>query len=59
MTDNKLLEVEHLTMRFGGLVAIDNLSFTARKREITARTGRVRPQCLTVLRGSMCRPRAG
>jgi len=39
MTDNKLLEVEHLTMRFGGLVAIDNLSFTANKREITAIIG--------------------
>lgn len=39
MTDNKLLEVEHLTMRFGGLVAIDDLSFTANKREITAIIG--------------------
>jgi branched-chain amino acid transport system ATP-binding protein len=39
MTDNKLLDVEHLTMRFGGLVAIDDLSFTARKREITAIIG--------------------
>lgn len=34
-----LLEVEHLTMRFGGLVAIDDLSFTARKKEITAIIG--------------------
>ena len=24
-----LLRVEHLTMRFGGLVAVDDLSFTA------------------------------
>ena len=39
MTDNKLLEVEHLTMRFGGLVAIDDLSFIANKREITAIIG--------------------
>jgi len=39
MTDNKLLEVEHLTMRFGGLVAIDDLSFMANKREITAIIG--------------------
>ena len=39
MTDNKLLEVEHLTMRFGGLVAIDDLSFNANKREITAIIG--------------------
>ena len=34
-----LLAVEHLTMRFGGLVAIDDLSFTARDREITAIIG--------------------
>ena len=34
-----LLEVEHLTMRFGGLTAIDNLSFTARQNEITALIG--------------------
>jgi branched-chain amino acid transport system ATP-binding protein len=34
-----LLEVQHLTMRFGGLVAIDNLSLTAREREITAIIG--------------------
>lgn len=34
-----LLTVEHLTMRFGGLVAIDNLSFSARKQEITAIIG--------------------
>lgn len=36
---DSLLEVEHLTMRFGGLVAIDDLSFTARKKEITAIIG--------------------
>jgi branched-chain amino acid transport system ATP-binding protein len=34
-----LLEVEHLTMRFGGLIAIDDLSFTAYRREITAIIG--------------------
>jgi len=34
-----LLEVTHLTMRFGGLVAIDDLSFVAREREITAIIG--------------------
>jgi branched-chain amino acid transport system ATP-binding protein len=34
-----LLEVQHLTMRFGGLVAIDDLSLTARKGEITAIIG--------------------
>jgi branched-chain amino acid transport system ATP-binding protein len=34
-----LLKVEHLTMRFGGLVAVDNLSFEARAGEITALIG--------------------
>jgi branched-chain amino acid transport system ATP-binding protein len=34
-----LLEVERLTMRFGGLVAIDDLSFTAQQRQITAIIG--------------------
>ncbi len=34
-----LLEVERLTMRFGGLVAIDDLSFTAYQRQITAIIG--------------------
>ncbi|MCX7363200.1 MAG: ABC transporter ATP-binding protein [Alphaproteobacteria bacterium] len=34
-----LIEVEHLTMRFGGLVAIDDVSFTARPGEITAIIG--------------------
>src|SRR5215469_12353603 len=34
-----LLEVQHLTMRFGGLVAIDDLSFSALPREITAIIG--------------------
>ena len=34
-----LLEVEHLTMRFGGLVAVDDISFTRRQREITAIIG--------------------
>jgi branched-chain amino acid transport system ATP-binding protein len=34
-----LLEVEHLTMRFGGLVAIDDVSFAAGQREITAIIG--------------------
>ncbi|NOU04884.1 MAG: ABC transporter ATP-binding protein, partial [Hyphomicrobiaceae bacterium] len=33
------LVVEHITMRFGGLVAINDLSFTARRGEITALIG--------------------
>jgi branched-chain amino acid transport system ATP-binding protein len=39
MSPAPLLEVRHLTMRFGGLVAIDDLSFTASQREITAIIG--------------------
>src|SRR5690348_11681846 len=34
-----LLNVEHLTMRFGGLIAVDDLSFEARQGEITALIG--------------------
>ncbi|MHB2168780.1 ABC transporter ATP-binding protein [Alsobacter sp. R-9] len=34
-----LLKVEHLTMRFGGLVAVNDLSFEARRGEITALIG--------------------
>jgi branched-chain amino acid transport system ATP-binding protein len=34
-----LLEVEHLTMRFGGLVAIDDVSFAAGHKEITSIIG--------------------
>lgn len=34
-----LLDVEHLTMRFGGLVAVDDLGFQAADREITAIIG--------------------
>jgi branched-chain amino acid transport system ATP-binding protein len=34
-----LLAIEHLTMRFGGLVAVDDLSFAARQGEITAIIG--------------------
>ena len=34
-----LLTVEHLSMRFGGLVAIDGLSFSAARGEITAIIG--------------------
>jgi len=34
-----LLEVEHLTMRFGGLVAVSELCFTAHRSEITALIG--------------------
>jgi len=41
MTDvaDILLRVEHLTMRFGGLIAVDDLSFEARAGNITALIG--------------------
>lgn len=38
-TSRPVLEVDHLTMRFGGLVAIDNLSFSAHSGKITAIIG--------------------
>jgi branched-chain amino acid transport system ATP-binding protein len=34
-----LLKVEHLTMRFGGLVAVDDVSFEAGRHDITALIG--------------------
>nr|WP_321444066.1 ABC transporter ATP-binding protein [uncultured Cohaesibacter sp.] len=37
--DNPILTVEHLTMRFGGLVAIDDLSFEVGRNDITALIG--------------------
>jgi branched-chain amino acid transport system ATP-binding protein len=39
MTAASLLAVEHLTMRFGGLLAVNDLTFAAREREITALIG--------------------
>jgi branched-chain amino acid transport system ATP-binding protein len=41
MGDNAepILAVEHLTMRFGGLVAVDNFSFAARRGDVTALIG--------------------
>ncbi len=38
-TAQALLEVEHLTMRFGGLIAVGELTFTAYRSEITALIG--------------------
>ena len=38
MTD-PLLVVEHLTMRFGGLVAVNNLTFQVGRGDITALIG--------------------
>jgi len=39
MRGETLLRVEHLTMRFGGLVAVNDLSFTAKAGDITALIG--------------------
>ena len=34
-----ILSVDHLTMRFGGIVAVNDLSFGAERRQITALIG--------------------
>ena len=39
MTAHPLLTIEHLTMRFGGLVAVDDVSFAAETARITAVIG--------------------
>jgi branched-chain amino acid transport system ATP-binding protein len=39
VTGKPLLSVEHLTMRFGGLVAVDDVSFTAMDEQITGVIG--------------------
>ena len=37
--NNPVLSVDHITMRFGGLIAIDDLSFTVGRNDITALIG--------------------
>ena len=37
--DNAVLTVDHLSMRFGGLVAVDDLSFSVIRKDITAIIG--------------------
>jgi branched-chain amino acid transport system ATP-binding protein len=39
LPDGVLLRVEHLTMRFGGLVAVDDVSFDVKRADITALIG--------------------
>ncbi|MGE3149927.1 MAG: ATP-binding cassette domain-containing protein, partial [Pseudorhodoplanes sp.] len=39
MTSDAVLRVDHLTMRFGGLVAVHDLSFEAKRSAITALIG--------------------
>ena len=39
MSTENILSVDHLTMRFGGIVAVNDLSLTAERRKITALIG--------------------
>ena len=39
MSDDIILAIERLTMRFGGIVAVQDLSFSAERRKITALIG--------------------
>ncbi len=39
MSGNSILAVDHLSMRFGGIVAVNDLSFNAERRKITALIG--------------------
>ena len=39
MSEHDILSVEHLSMRFGGIVAVNDLTFTAQRRKITALIG--------------------
>jgi branched-chain amino acid transport system ATP-binding protein len=39
MSDDGILNIDHLTMRFGGIVAVNDLSFDARRGQITALIG--------------------
>src|SRR3954470_10565245 len=39
MSGGKILSVDHLSMRFGGMVAVNDVSFNAERRKITALIG--------------------
>ena len=39
MSGDDILNVDHLTMRFGGIVAVNDLSFSAARRQVTALIG--------------------
>jgi branched-chain amino acid transport system ATP-binding protein len=56
-----LLEVGHLTMRFGGVTAVDDVSFCAFPRQVTAIIGPNGAGKTTVFNclTGFCRPRAG
>lgn len=36
---SNILEINHLTMKFGGLIAIDDVSFSVKKNSITSLIG--------------------
>ena len=60
--DNPILTVEHLTMRFGGLVAVDDLSFQVGRNDITALigpNGAGKTRSSTASRASTSPPKAG
>ena len=38
-TGDNILHVDHLSMRFGGIIAVNDLSFTAKRGDITALIG--------------------
>src|ERR1700720_4735771 len=48
MSGDPILSVDHLSMRFGGIVAVHDLSLTARRRKITALIGPNGPGKTTV-----------
>ena len=39
MSGEQILRIDHLTMRFGGIVAVNDLSFAAERRKVTALIG--------------------
>jgi branched-chain amino acid transport system ATP-binding protein len=41
-----LLEVKNITMQFGGLKAVDSLSFSIPKGQLAGLIGPARPRCL-------------
>ena len=43
MSGAPILSVDHLSMRFGGIVAVNDLSFAAGRRKITALIGHRAP----------------
>ena len=57
-----LLEVRDLSMRFGGLLAVDKVNFDVRRDQIFAIIGPngagQRPRCSTVSAASIVRPAA-